>query len=178
MGRKLFSSFAFLFCSHYNLQRRHRTVLANGHRLECDTFFRMHWNCGRIILQSPNGRFLGIAPNSLLIANATSPGELSSPPASLFQVWMLSRELEHIGMSTGIGGQKIWVCILAESLTFCHHLGKPPLWAIFLSGGDIQSARLIGLAWGLETVTHLKGKKNIKISKCFHKHFTLAPGTQ
>nr|KAF6469441.1 fascin actin-bundling protein 3 [Molossus molossus] len=58
----------------YLAQRRHRTVVANGYHLESDTFFRMHWNCGRIILQSPNGRFLGIAPNSLLIANASIPG--------------------------------------------------------------------------------------------------------
>ncbi|XP_054420108.1 fascin-3 [Pteronotus mesoamericanus] len=58
----------------YLAQRRHRAVLANGHPLESDTFFRMHWNCGRIILQSPNGRFLGIAPNSLLMASATIPG--------------------------------------------------------------------------------------------------------
>lgn len=120
MGRKLFSSLAFLFCSRYNLQRRHRTVLANGHRQECDTFFRMHWNCGRIILQSPSGRFLGIAPNSLLIANATIPGELSSLLPAYSTSEMLSRELGHIGMSTGMGGggwggQKIWVYILAES---------------------------------------------------------------
>lgn len=133
IGRKLFSS---LFCSHYNLQRRHRTVLANGHRLECDTFFRMHWNCGRIILQSPNGRFLGIAPNSLLMANATIPGELSSPPASLFQVWDAFKGAGTYWNEHWNGereGQKIWVCILAESLNFCHHLGKPPLW-----GSDIQ----------------------------------------
>ncbi|KAF6085860.1 fascin actin-bundling protein 3 [Phyllostomus discolor] len=58
----------------YLAQRRHRTVLANGHPLECDTFFRMHWNCGRIILQSPNRRFLGIAPNGLLMASVTIPG--------------------------------------------------------------------------------------------------------
>ncbi|KAB1276264.1 Fascin-3 [Camelus dromedarius] len=58
----------------YLAQRRHRTILADGHPLESDTFFRMHWNCGRIILQSPNGRFLGIAPNGLLMANATIPG--------------------------------------------------------------------------------------------------------
>ncbi|KAF6275984.1 fascin actin-bundling protein 3 [Rhinolophus ferrumequinum] len=58
----------------YLAQRRHRTVMADGHPLESDTFFRMHWNCGRIILQSPSGRFLGIAPNSLLMSNATVPG--------------------------------------------------------------------------------------------------------
>ncbi|KAF5927631.1 hypothetical protein HPG69_000535, partial [Diceros bicornis minor] len=58
----------------YLAQRRHRRVMADGHPLESDTFFRMHWNCGRIILQSPNGRFLGIAANGLLMANATIPG--------------------------------------------------------------------------------------------------------
>lgn len=60
--------------------------MADGHPLESNTLFRMRWNCGRITLQSPNGRFLGVAPNSLLLANATIPGELSSPPASFFQV--------------------------------------------------------------------------------------------
>lgn len=64
------------------LQRRHRTVMANGHRLECDTFFHMHWNCGKIMLQTASGRFLSIAPDGLLMANATIPGELNSPPAS------------------------------------------------------------------------------------------------
>lgn len=83
--------------------------MADGHPLEPDTVFRVHWNCGRIILQSPSGRFLGIAPNSLLMANATVPGELSSLLASLFQVqdafrgnWaMLERALE-LG-SEGLG---------------------------------------------------------------------------
>nr|XP_014990335.2 fascin-3 isoform X3 [Macaca mulatta] len=59
---------------YYLAQRRHRAVMADGHPLESDTFFRMHWNCGRIILQSCRGRFLGIAPNGLLMANATLPG--------------------------------------------------------------------------------------------------------
>ncbi|XP_032725810.1 fascin-3 isoform X1 [Lontra canadensis] len=58
----------------YLAQRRHRTVVANGHPMEPDTFFRVHWNCGKIILQSPNGRFLGIVDNGLLMANATIPG--------------------------------------------------------------------------------------------------------
>ncbi|KAI5274076.1 Fascin-3 [Manis pentadactyla] len=48
--------------------------MADGHQLESDTFFCMHWNCGRIILQSPNGRFLGIIANGLLMANASIPG--------------------------------------------------------------------------------------------------------
>lgn len=60
--------------------------MANGHRLECDTLFHMHWNCGRIMLQTTSGRFLSIAHDGLLMANATIPGELSSPPTSLFQV--------------------------------------------------------------------------------------------
>ncbi|KAL4669291.1 hypothetical protein H8959_007845 [Pygathrix nigripes] len=59
---------------YYLAQRRHRAVMADGHPLESDTFFRMHWNCGRIILQSCRGRFLGITPNGLLMANATLPG--------------------------------------------------------------------------------------------------------
>lgn len=58
----------------YLAQRRHRAVMADGHPVECETFFRMHWNCGRILLQSPNGRFLGIAANGLLMASATVPG--------------------------------------------------------------------------------------------------------
>ncbi|XP_066110627.1 fascin-3 [Saccopteryx bilineata] len=58
----------------YLAQRCHRMVVADGHPLESNTLFRMHWNCGRIILQSPNGRFLGVTPNSLLLANATIPG--------------------------------------------------------------------------------------------------------
>ncbi|XP_062054403.1 fascin-3 [Lepus europaeus] len=59
---------------YYLAQRRHRTVMADGHPMESDTFFRVHWNCGKIILQSSNGRFLGIAANGLLMANATIPG--------------------------------------------------------------------------------------------------------
>lgn len=76
MVRKLrFSVLVSLLCPLYSLQRHHRTVVANGHPMESDTFFRMHWNCGRIILQSPNGRFLGIIDNGLLMANATIPGK-------------------------------------------------------------------------------------------------------
>ncbi|XP_046525692.1 fascin-3 [Equus quagga] len=58
----------------YLAQRRHKRVMADGQPLESDTFFRMHWNCGKIFLQSPNGRFLGIVANGLLMANATVPG--------------------------------------------------------------------------------------------------------
>lgn len=61
--------------SRYIPQRRHKTVMADGHPMESDTFFRVHWNCGKILLQSSNGRFLGIAANGLLMANATIPGE-------------------------------------------------------------------------------------------------------
>ena len=53
--------------------------MADGHQLESEAFFRMHWNCGRIILQSPSGHFLGIAANGLLMASATIPGEQSRP---------------------------------------------------------------------------------------------------
>ncbi|XP_004592559.2 fascin-3 isoform X2 [Ochotona princeps] len=59
---------------YYLAQRRHRTVMADGHPMESDTFFCVHWNCGKILLQSSNGRFLGIAANGLLMANATIPG--------------------------------------------------------------------------------------------------------
>ncbi|XP_004677057.1 PREDICTED: fascin-3 [Condylura cristata] len=58
----------------YLAQRHHRTVMADGHPLESDTFFRVHWNCGKLILQSPNGRFLGITAGGLLMANASIPG--------------------------------------------------------------------------------------------------------
>ncbi|EHB08668.1 Fascin-3 [Heterocephalus glaber] len=58
----------------YLAQRPNRAVMADGHAVESDTFFRVHWNCGKIILQSSSGRFLSIAPNGLLIANATIPG--------------------------------------------------------------------------------------------------------
>ncbi|KAK7813841.1 hypothetical protein U0070_002491, partial [Myodes glareolus] len=54
--------------------RRHRAIIADGYPLESNTFFRVHWNCGRVILQSPSGRFLSIASNGLLMANATIPG--------------------------------------------------------------------------------------------------------
>uniref|UniRef100_A0A8C0VWL4 Fascin n=1 Tax=Castor canadensis TaxID=51338 RepID=A0A8C0VWL4_CASCN len=63
-----------LFHLAYLQPRHHRTLIADGHPLESDTFFHVHWNCGRIILQSSSGRFLGIAPNGLLMANATIPG--------------------------------------------------------------------------------------------------------
>ncbi|KAL1777689.1 fascin-3 [Sigmodon hispidus] len=59
---------------YYLAQRRHRAIIADGHPLESDTVFRVHWNCGRILLQSSNGRFLSIASNGLLMANATFPG--------------------------------------------------------------------------------------------------------
>ncbi|XP_006896135.1 PREDICTED: fascin-3 [Elephantulus edwardii] len=58
----------------YLVQRRHRTLMADGHPLESDTFFRMYWNYGRLILQSSSGRFLSIMANGLLVANATVPG--------------------------------------------------------------------------------------------------------
>ncbi|XP_031237195.1 fascin-3 isoform X2 [Mastomys coucha] len=59
---------------YYLAQRRHRTIIADGHPMESDTFFRVNWNCGKITLQCPNGRFLGIASNGLLMANVTIPG--------------------------------------------------------------------------------------------------------
>lgn len=59
---------------YYLAQRRHRAIIADGHPMESDTFFRVHWNCGKITLQSPNGRFLGIASDGLLMANVTIPG--------------------------------------------------------------------------------------------------------
>ncbi|XP_076980472.1 fascin-3 isoform X2 [Tamandua tetradactyla] len=58
----------------YLAQRRHRTIMADGHPMESDTFFQVHWTCGKILLQSSNGRFLGITANGLLMANATIPG--------------------------------------------------------------------------------------------------------
>lgn len=68
--------------SPHSLQRRHRAIIADGYPLESNTFFRVHWNCGKIILQSSSGRFLSIASNGLLMANANIPGEPShsSPP--------------------------------------------------------------------------------------------------
>ncbi|XP_042128875.1 fascin-3 isoform X1 [Peromyscus maniculatus bairdii] len=59
---------------YYLAQRRHKSIIADGHPLESDTFFRVHWNCGKIILQSSNGCFLSIISNGLLMANATIPG--------------------------------------------------------------------------------------------------------
>lgn len=52
--------------------------------MESETFFRLHWNCGKIILQSPNGRFLGVSSSGVLVAHATIPGELDSLPTSYF----------------------------------------------------------------------------------------------
>ncbi|KAM4874480.1 fascin-3 isoform 1-T1 [Thomomys bottae] len=59
---------------YYLAQRCHRTIIADGHPLESDTFFHVHWNCGKIILQSSNGRFLGIVSNGLLMTSSTIPG--------------------------------------------------------------------------------------------------------
>ncbi|XP_055974364.1 fascin-3 [Sorex fumeus] len=59
---------------YYVAQRHHRTVKANGHPMEAETFFRLHWNCGKMILQSLSGRFLGIINSGMLVANATIPG--------------------------------------------------------------------------------------------------------
>ncbi|XP_049989927.1 fascin-3-like, partial [Alexandromys fortis] len=58
---------------YYLAQRRHRAIIADGYPLESNTFFRVHWNCGKIILQSSSGRFLSIASNGLLMANANIP---------------------------------------------------------------------------------------------------------
>ncbi|ELW67426.1 Fascin-3 [Tupaia chinensis] len=85
---------------YYLAQRRHRTVMANGHPLESETFFRMHWNCGRIILQSSTGCFLGIAGNGLLMANATIPGRYgyvgSCPDRDLIQCNMDQPDCIHL----------------------------------------------------------------------------------
>lgn len=70
----------------HSLQRRHRAIIADGHPMESDTFFRVHWNCGKITLQSPNGRFLSIASNGLLMSNVTIPGEPSHSPPSLAHI--------------------------------------------------------------------------------------------
>nr|ACD77176.1 fascin 3 (predicted) [Sorex araneus] len=59
---------------YYVAQRHHRTVKANGHPMEAETLFRLHWNCGKMILQSLSGRFLGIINSGMLVANATIPG--------------------------------------------------------------------------------------------------------
>ncbi|KAH0502898.1 Fascin-3 [Microtus ochrogaster] len=59
---------------YYLAQRRHRAIIADGYPQESNTFFRVHWNCGKIILQSSSGRFLSIASNGLLMANANIPG--------------------------------------------------------------------------------------------------------
>lgn len=72
--------------SPHSHQRRHRTIIADGHPMESDTFFRVNWNCGKITLQCPNGRFLGIASNGLLMANVTIPGEPSHSPPSLTHI--------------------------------------------------------------------------------------------
>ncbi|XP_051007806.1 LOW QUALITY PROTEIN: fascin-3 [Acomys russatus] len=59
----------------YLAQRRHKAIIADGHPMESDTFFRVHWNCGKISLQSAsNGRFLSITSNGLLMATASIPG--------------------------------------------------------------------------------------------------------
>lgn len=130
MGKKpRFWVIASLLCSLPFLQRRHRTVMADGHPLESDTFFRMHWNCGRIILQSPNGRFLGIVANGLLMANATIPGESSSPPARLFQVRDAFRESwGYERRTTGVGLRRFgFVYLLSHRIfisTWANHISE------------------------------------------------------
>ncbi|ERE91771.1 fascin-3 [Cricetulus griseus] len=59
---------------YYLAQRRHRAIIADGHPMESETFFRVRWNCGKIILQSSNGRFLSITSNGLMSATASIPG--------------------------------------------------------------------------------------------------------
>lgn len=86
--------------------------MANGHPMEADTFFHVHWNCGKIILQSPNGRFLGIVDNGLLMANATIPGEESGPPARLFQVREAFRgSCDIIEKALQLGSEDLGLCI-------------------------------------------------------------------
>ncbi|KAL6092435.1 hypothetical protein STEG23_037286, partial [Scotinomys teguina] len=59
---------------YYLAQRHHKSIIADGHPLESDTFFCAHWNCGKIMLRSSNGHFLSVSSNGLLMATATTPG--------------------------------------------------------------------------------------------------------
>ncbi|XP_054581940.1 fascin-3 isoform X4 [Eptesicus fuscus] len=159
----------------YLAQRRHRTVLANGHPLECDTFFRMHWNCGRIILQSPSGRFLGIAPNSLLIANAAFPG-----PNEEFGIRLANRPFlalrgryGYVGISSGhdlmqcnmdqpncihllpcrqgIYHFQGWIFLVNHILWHLSPLGKVCPQLLYRASGE-QLAHSVGTQWLLHAI--------------------------
>lgn len=110
--------------SPHSLQRRHRAIIADGYPLESNTFFRVHWNCGRVILQSPSGRFLSIATNGLLMANATIPGEPShcSPPTLTHARDSARARALTCGWGErgdAYGGQKPRESILFVSLSCC-----------------------------------------------------------
>lgn len=180
MGRKLrVLVLTSLLCSRYSLQRHQRTVMADGHQLESDTFFRMHWNCGRIILQSRNGLFLGIVANGLLMANASIPGESSSPLTGYSSQRCFQRYLEYDRKSTRVEVRRSGsVYLLSHWIFFINPANyhfEPQFHCLHYQWKWGKPACLPALSWELNRFTHLKGRKTSiswapHYTKCFHKH--------
>ncbi|XP_075780233.1 fascin-3 [Pelodiscus sinensis] len=58
----------------YLAQRKFKSIMANGRRMEPETNFRAQWHYGKIFLQAFNGRYLGTLPIGLVVASAAHPG--------------------------------------------------------------------------------------------------------
>uniref|UniRef100_K7FFI0 Fascin actin-bundling protein 3 n=1 Tax=Pelodiscus sinensis TaxID=13735 RepID=K7FFI0_PELSI len=59
----------------YLAQRKFKSIMANGRRMEPETNFRAQWHYGKIFLQAFNGRYLGTLPIGLVVASAAHPGK-------------------------------------------------------------------------------------------------------
>lgn len=66
-----------------SLQRKSKSIVANGLRMEPETNFRITWHHGQVVLQAFNGRYLGTLPVGLVVASAAQPGEGNSLRAKL-----------------------------------------------------------------------------------------------
>uniref|UniRef100_A0A452GVF7 Fascin n=1 Tax=Gopherus agassizii TaxID=38772 RepID=A0A452GVF7_9SAUR len=69
-----------------SLQRKFKSIVANGRRMEPETNFRALWHYGKIFLQAFNGRYLGTMPFGLVVASAMHPG-----PGEAFGVRLANR---------------------------------------------------------------------------------------
>ncbi|KYO37122.1 fascin-3 [Alligator mississippiensis] len=70
----------------YLAQRKSKSIVANGLRMEPETNFRITWHHGQVVLQAFNGRYLGTLPVGLVVASAAQPG-----PNEVFGVRLSNR---------------------------------------------------------------------------------------
>uniref|UniRef100_K7FFI1 Fascin actin-bundling protein 3 n=1 Tax=Pelodiscus sinensis TaxID=13735 RepID=K7FFI1_PELSI len=79
----------------YLAQRKFKSIMANGRRMEPETNFRAQWHYGKIFLQAFNGRYLGTLPIGLVVASAAHPAlppSLRPSPACGRRFWSLSAD--------------------------------------------------------------------------------------